>query len=172
MKKLLSILLMLAAGGSLLFALPLTATIFQESAKLRAKVDLWNKQCGNKSDYNEPCSKRRHALSKELGDFVALVNDELSFINGPISPDAPADFVKEAEGRRKIMEHEVRVALHDLKCLGVSDAQCHEEAAAIEAEQVALEAEYKETHARFDGQWISLRVKAIKTGPQASPSKR
>lgn len=172
MKKLLLIVLTLVAGASLLLALPLTATIFQESARLRAKIDLWNKQCGNKPDYDEPCSKRRHALSKELGDFVALVNDELSFIGGPISPDAPADFVKEAEGRRKIMEHEVRVALHDLKCLGVSDTQCHDEAAAIEAEQVALEAEYKETHARFDGQWISLRVKNVKITPQGSPSKR
>jgi hypothetical protein len=170
MKKLLLILLVLAAGISLLFALPLTATIFQESAKLRAKFDLWNKQCGNKPDYDEPCSKRRHALSKELGDFVALVNDELSFIAGPVSPNAPADFVKEAEGRRKIMEHEVRVTLHDLKCLGVSDPQCHEEAAAIEAEKVTLESEYKETHARFDGQWISLRVK--KVIPQGSSSKR
>jgi hypothetical protein len=32
------------------------------------------------------------------------------------------------------------------------------ESAAIETEKTALETEYKQTHAVFDGNWISLRA--------------
>src|SRR5438132_3098654 len=86
-----------------IFALPLTAIIFQQSAKLADKVAAWNKQCGDKPSYDDACMKKRYSLSGELGKFVALVNDELS---GSVSPDASDDFVKEYNGRRKIMEHE------------------------------------------------------------------
>ena len=101
--------------------------------------------------------KKRHALSGELGQFVALVNDEL---NGSVSADASDDFVKEFNGRHKIMEHEVRVALHNIKCLGrpASDPQCSAESTAIDEEKAALQAEYKQTHAVFDGTWISIPV--------------
>ncbi len=61
--------------------------------------------------------KRRYKISGELGQFVALINDELDGLRG-ISPDATADFVKEVEGRRKIMELEVRNALYVIKCVG------------------------------------------------------
>ena len=89
--------------------------IFQQSAQLAKKVAAWNKQCGDKPSNDDACMKKRYALSGELGKFVALVNDEL---NGSVSPDASDDFVKEFNGRRKIMEHEVRVALYNIKCLG------------------------------------------------------
>jgi hypothetical protein len=58
------------------------------------------------------------------------------------------------------MELEICNALQVIKCLGTaaSDAQCAGEAAAIEAEKVALQAKYKETYAAFDGKWISLRA--------------
>src|SRR2546425_10721585 len=92
-----------------LFALPLTVLIFQQSAELAKKVAAWNKQCGDKPSYDDACMKKRYSLSGEFGQFVALVNDELS---GSVSPDASDDFVKEYNGRRKIMEHEVRVALY------------------------------------------------------------
>jgi hypothetical protein len=142
---------------SSLFALPLTVLIFQQSAELADKVAAWNKQCGDKPSYDDACMKKRYALSGELGKFVALVNDELS---GSVSPDASDDFVKEYNGRRKIMEHEVRVALYNLKCLGrpASDPQCSAESAAIDAEKAALQVEYKQTHAVFDGTWISIPV--------------
>jgi hypothetical protein len=145
---------------SSLFALPLTALIFQQSAKLADKVSAWNKQCGDKPDYDEACMKKRHAISGELGQFVALVNDEL---NSSVSPDASEDFLKEYNGRRKIMEHEVRVALYNIKCLGrpASDPQCSAESAAIDLEKAALQAEYKQTHAVFDGTWISIPVSSL-----------
>jgi hypothetical protein len=69
-----------------LFALPLTALIFEQSAKLAAKVAAWNKQCGGKPTYDDACMKKRYALSGELGKFVALVNDELDGLRD-ISPD-------------------------------------------------------------------------------------
>ena len=138
-------------------ALPLTVLIFQQSAELAKKVVAWNKQCGDKPSYDDVCMKKRYALSGELGKFVALVNDELS---GSVGPDASDDFVKEATGRRKIMELEVRNALYIIKCLGVapSEPQCNAESAAIDEEKAALQAEYKQTHAAFDGKWISLRA--------------
>ena len=157
MKKLpVTVILALILIPSLL-ALPLTVLIFQQSAELAKKVAAWNKQCGDKPSYDDACMKKRYALSGELGKFVALVNDELS---GSVSPDASDDFVKEFNGRRKIMEHEVRVALYNLKCLGrpASDPQCSAESAAIDEEKAALQAEYKQTHAAFDGKWISLRA--------------
>jgi hypothetical protein len=154
-----SILLILA---SWLLALPLTVVIFQQSAKLADKVAAWNKQCGDKPLYDDACTKKRKAISGELGQFVALVNDELDGLRD-ISPEATDDFVKEANGRRKIMELEIRNALHVIKCLGVpaSDTQCSAEAVAIEQEKASLETEYAQTHAAFDGKWISLSVSSI-----------
>ena len=142
-----------------LFALPLTVLIFQQSAELAKKVAAWNKQCGDKPSYDDACMKKRYALSGELGKFVALVNDELDGLRD-ISPDASDDFDRKVNGRRKIMEHEMRVALYDIKCLGVpaSEPQCSAESAAIDEEKAALQAEYKQTHAAFDGKWISLRA--------------
>jgi hypothetical protein len=144
---------------SSLFALPLTALIFQQSAELAKKVAAWNKQCGDRPHYDEECVKKRSRLSGELGKFVALVNDELDALRD-ISPDASDDFLKEVNGRRKIMELEVRNALHIIRCLGVpaSDPQCSAESAAIDEEKTALQAEYKQTHAAFDGTWISIPV--------------
>ena len=164
MKKL--ILTLIAAGSVALpvFALPLTATIFQESARLAKKVAAWNKQCGDKPDYDEVCSKKRHALSRELGEFVALVNDELSFLNGPVSPDAPARLIEECKDRRKLMELEARIALNNIKCLGVTgaDSECTAEAAAIEADKADLQRESEEAHEYFDPKhWVSLRVTRV-----------
>jgi hypothetical protein len=143
--------------ASSLFALPLTALIFQKSAKLAKKVDAWNKQCGDKPYYDEACTEKRSELSAELGSFVALVNDELTALRD-VSPDASDDSVKEFIGRRKIMDLEVRNALHVIRCLGVpaSDPQCSDEAAAIEQQKAALQSESAMTHAVFDGKWISL----------------
>jgi hypothetical protein len=142
-----------------LFALPLTVLIFQQSAQLAKKVAAWNKQCGDKPSYDDACMKKRYALSGELGKFVALVNDELDGLRD-ISPDASDDFVKEVTGRCKIMELEAGNALYITKCLGVptSDPQCNAESAAIDEEKAALQAEYKQTHAAFDGKWISIRA--------------
>jgi hypothetical protein len=158
MKKLRTLVLVLIVTPSL-FALPLTVIIFQQSAGLAKKVAAWNKQCGDKPFYDDACMKKRHQISGELGKFVALVNDELDGIRG-ISPDASDDFVKEVNGRRKIMELEVRNALSVIRCLGLpaSDSQCSVESAAIDAEKAALRTEYKQTHAVFDGEWISLRA--------------
>src|SRR5438132_14010694 len=95
-----------------IFALPLTAIIFQQSAKLADKVAAWNKQCGDKPSYDNACMKRRYQISGELGQFVALVNNELEVLREPTSPNAPDSFVREFAGRRKIMELEARNALH------------------------------------------------------------
>src|SRR6266542_5228275 len=142
---------------SSLFALPLTALIFQKSAELAKEVTAWNKQCGSKTSYDETCTKKRSHLSGELGKFVALVNDELDGLRD-ISPDASDDFVKEANGRRKIMELEVRNALHIIRCLGVpaSEPQCSAESAALDEEKAALHAEYNQSHAPADETRISL----------------
>jgi hypothetical protein len=142
-----------------LFALPLTALIFQKSAELAKEVTAWNKQCGDKPSYDDACMKKRYQISAELGKFVALVNDEQDGLRD-ISPDASNDFVNEINGRRKIMELEVRNALHVIRCLGVpaSEPQCSAESAAIDEEKAALQAEYKQTHAWSDGTWISIPV--------------
>jgi hypothetical protein len=160
MKRFITILILTLSFVGVLFALPLTALIFQQSAKLADEVAAWNKRCGQKTAYDEACDKKRYQISGDLGKFVAMVNDELRLLQD-ISPNASEDFVREATGRRKIMELEVRNALHVIKCLGTqaSDAQCAEEAAAIEAEKVALQAEYKQSHAIFDHKWISVPVK-------------
>ena len=144
--------LILAAS---LFAFPLTVIIFYRSAELAKKVAAWNKQCGDKPFYDEACTEKRQAISGKLGQFVALINDELAGLRA-ISPDASDDFVKEATGRHKIMEFEVRNALHIIKCLGVpsSDTQCSAQAASIAQEKASLKAEYEQTHAAFDGKWI------------------
>lgn len=144
---------------SSLFALPLTVLIFQQSSKLADEMAAWNEQCSGKPWYDDACMKKRYKISGELGEFVALVNDELQGLRD-ISPNAPNNSVKEFIGRRKIMELEVRNALCIIKCIGLpaSDAQCSAESAAIAREKAALEAEYKETHARFDGKWISLHA--------------
>ena len=171
MKKLLLTFILALIVISYLFALPLTALIFQQSAELAHKVAAWNKQCGEKPSYDENCMKKRRALSGELGEFVALVNDELEGLRD-ISPDASDDFVKEVNGRRKIMELEVRNALHIIRCLGVpaSEPQCSAESAAIDEQKAALQAEYKQTHAVFDGTWISLRA-SVSPAPQKPPKK-
>jgi hypothetical protein len=52
-------------------ALPLTALIFQESAKVANEVAAWNKQCGNKPIDDEACVKKRYKISGDLGQFVA-----------------------------------------------------------------------------------------------------
>jgi hypothetical protein len=160
MKKLLLTFISALTLISSLFALPLTVIIFQQSAKLADKVAAWNKQCGDKPSYDDACMKKRYKISGELGQFVALVNDELDGLRGPVSADASDDFIKEFNGRRKIMELEVRNALYIIKCLGVpaSEPQCSGESAAIEEEKATLQAEYKQTHAAFDGKWISLRA--------------
>ena len=159
MKRLLLTLILALTLIPSLFALPLTVLIFQQSAKLAGEVAAWNKQCGDKPFYDDACMKKRYKISGELGQFVALVNDELDGLRD-ISPDASDDFVKEVTGRRKIMELEVRNALCIIKCLGVpaSELQCSAESAAIDEEKAALQAEYKQTHAAFDGKWISLRA--------------
>lgn len=167
MKKLLLTFISALIVISSVFALPLTVIIFQQSAKLADKVAAWNKQCGDKPSYDDACMKKRHQISGELGKFVALVNDELDFVRGPVSADASEDFIKESNGRRKIMELEVRNALYIIKCLGVpaSEPQCSAESVAIDEEKAALQAEYNQTHAAFDGKWISLRV-SVSPAPQ------
>jgi hypothetical protein len=170
MKKILLTFILAVIFVSCLFGFPLTALIFQQSAELAKKVAAWNKQCGDKPSYDETCMKKRSRLSGELGQFVALVNDELESLRD-ISPDASDDFIKEVNGRRKIMEHEIRVALYNIKCLGrASDPQFSAESAAIDEEKAAVQAEYKQTHAVFDGTWISLRA-SVSPAPQKPPKK-
>jgi len=143
---------------SSLCAIPLTTLIFQESERLADKVAAWNKECGNKAG-DQTCMTRRYDLSGDLGKFVAMVNDELGFS-------------REAFGRRKIMELEIRTALHAIRCLGVpeSDPQCSEESAAIERDKAVARSDYQEMREDFDAKhWISVHVP---TPPaKASPSK-
>jgi hypothetical protein len=138
--------------------------IFQEQAKLAHEIAAWEKECADQSSQDKTCLKKRDKLIGELREFVALINDELDVLR-QVSPNAPDDFVKETEGRRKVMEFEVRDTLYIIKCLGVSAAepQCSAEAAAIEKEKAVIETEYKATLAEFrtsgfDGKWLSLRV--------------
>ena len=166
MKKPLFAFVSVLALTSSLFALPLTVIIFQQSTELAKKTAAWNKQCGDKPSYKEHCFEKRQKLSGELGQFIALVNEELDGIRD-ISPNAPDNFVKEVDGRRKIMELEVRNALCIIKCLGLpaSDPQCSAESAAIDEEKTALQTEYTQTHAAFDGTWISLHA-TVSPGPK------
>jgi hypothetical protein len=171
MKRLLLPSILGAVLVSSLVALPLTVVIFQQSAKLAKEVAAWNTQCGDKPYYDDACMKKRYMISGELGEFVALVNDELGGLRD-ISPGAPDSFVKESNGRRKIMELEARNALHIIKCLGVAatEPQCNAESAAIDEEKASLQAEYEQTHAAFDGQWISLRA-TVSPAPKKPQSK-
>src|SRR6202011_585878 len=112
--------------------------IFQQSAELAKEVAAWNKQCADKPTYDHACMKKRYRISGELGRFVALVNDELDGLRD-ISPDGCDDSDEEFNGRRKIMELEVRNALCMLKCLGdlASEPQGVAESAAIHEEKAA-----------------------------------
>src|SRR5438270_9391130 len=100
MKRLLLTFILALILISSLFALPLTALIFQQSAELAKKVAAWNKQCGEKPSYDEKCMKKRYELSGELGKFVALVNDQL---RSSVSIYDSDYFVKEINGLRMIM---------------------------------------------------------------------
>lgn len=159
MRKQISVATLTLIFVSSLAALPLTVVIFQTSAKIAKEVAAWNVQCGDKPSYDDACLKRRYKISAELGEFVALINNELEALRDATF-DASSDSGKEFIGRRKIMELESRNALHIIRCLGVpaSEPQCSAEADAIDKEKGALQTEYKETHARFDGEWISLRA--------------
>ena len=126
-----------------LSAIPLTQLIMKESDRLTAKVEAWNKQCGGKPSYDEDCMKKRYKLCGELGAFVALANDEVIALED-LSPNTlPSD--REAfDTRRKFVEHLIRVALYNIKCLGrpASDPRCNRESAAIDAEKAAIQVEY------------------------------
>jgi len=110
---------------------------------LAKKVAAWEQECRDKPYYDEACTKKRKLISGEMGQFVALVNDELAGLRD-ISPDASADFLKEADGRRRIMELEVRNALQIIKCLGVpsSDAQRGAESAVPSPVFAAIETRF------------------------------
>src|SRR5439155_1498742 len=57
---------------------------------------------------------------------------------------ASGKILKEYKGRDKIMEHEVRLALYNIKCLGrpASDPQCSAKLEAIDVEKAAFQPEY------------------------------
>jgi hypothetical protein len=137
-------------------AVPLSVLIGQESAKLHVQVEAFNKECGgDKSFVGDPCMKRRYKLSGDLGQFVALVNDELSFLSDGDSWDA----------RRNLMLFEVRDALYNIKCLGRSDKECTDEAKALQADPVAKEAVAMRAGADEEAKHWHL-VKVVSTTPE------
>jgi len=157
MKKLSFQLLGILCLASGLFAMPLTSLIFQQSAKLSHEIATWTNQCEQKPSSDETCMKQRYKIAGELGQFVALVNNELEILREGTKVDP--SMAEETNARLKVMQLEIRMALHNIKCMGLAeDPQCTEESASIEKERVSLEAEYKQTHAKFDGKWLSVPV--------------
>ncbi len=126
-----------------LSAIPLTQFIRKENDRLTAKIEAWSKQCGGKPSYDEDCMKKRYKLCAELGQFVALANDEVIALED-LSPNTLPSDREVFDTRRKFVEHLIRVALYNIKCLGrpASDPQCSGESAALDAEKAAIQAKY------------------------------
>ena len=123
--------LLFTAGFSCL-ALPLSAVIAQEGAKLTKKTAEWKQKCGNVETGSKlwyACYPKRVELSGEWGKFVVGINEELDGLGKP-GPDEE----KRISDRRKLMEFELSYALHNIKCLGVNSAQCSEEESRLSEE--------------------------------------
>jgi hypothetical protein len=132
--------LTLAAG---LFAIPLSVLVTQESEKIADSIRAFNKDCGgDKSFVDQPCMDRRFKLSGELGQFVAMLNDELNLLSAPETATPPAGYEAQAaedekrwDDRRKDMKLHIRWAHHWMDCLGREDAsECEQERAALDKE--------------------------------------
>jgi len=164
MKQSLVVLGVIFALVSSLYASRRAVIIFQEQTRLANEIAAWEKQCADQSSHDKTCLEKRDKLIAELREFVAMINDELNVLR-QVSPNAPDDFVKKTEGRRKVMEFELHNTLYVIKCLGVpaSEAQCSAESVAIEKEKAVIETKYASTLTEFktsgfDGQWLSLRA--------------
>jgi hypothetical protein len=125
-----------------LFAIPLSALVTKESEKIADSIRAFNKDCGGDTSFvDQPCMDRRYKLSSDLGQFVALLNDELNFLNEPASTPPPGYEAQAAEDekrfadRRKDMQLHIRWAHYWMDCLGREDAsECKQERAALDKE--------------------------------------
>jgi len=121
-------------------AVPLSVLIEQESAKLRSRVEAFDKECGGgKAFADEKCVNKASKLSADLAKHVALVNQELGFLLAP-SADADEEFMQGVTARIAMMQFENRWTLHSIKCLGRTDAECTDEAKAIDTDPLAKQA--------------------------------
>jgi hypothetical protein len=78
--------LILLACGGLLFAVPLSVLIVQESEKIADSIRAFNKECAGVDDespkYTE-CFNKRSAIGGKLSGFVMDVQQELNFLGDP-----------------------------------------------------------------------------------------
>ena len=106
-------------------------------------------ECGGSKAFSEDqCIERASKLSADLGAFVALINNELSFLLVPATSTPPPALEQEAAEsnravaeRSKLMVFDSRWALHEIKCLGRTDLDCTDEAKTIDNDPVASEAQ-------------------------------
>jgi hypothetical protein len=145
MKTIIAILAALAllCFGLAADAVPLSVLIVQESEKIADSIRAFNKDCGgDKSFVDQPCMDRRRKLSGDLGQFVALINDELDFLSAPATRTPPAGYEAQAAenekrwaDRSKDMKLQIRWAHYWMDCLGREDAsECKQERAALDEE--------------------------------------
>ncbi len=127
MKRLIAGLLFVTGGSSL--ALPLSAVIAQEGARLTKKTVEWKRKCGTAEDGNKlwyDCQPKLVELSGEWGKFVVMINEELKGIGKPAANED-----KLITDRRRLMQFELRYAVHNITCLGVDTAECSDEEARL-----------------------------------------
>jgi len=83
----------LLACSGLLFGVPLSVLIVQESEKIADSIRAFNKECAGVDDESPKytvCFNKRSAISGKLSGFVMLVQQELNFLGDPAQERAYA----------------------------------------------------------------------------------
>jgi hypothetical protein len=133
----------IAALGTGLLALPLSVLIVKESEKIADSIRAFNNDCGGDKPFvDQPCMDRRFKLNGDLGQFVAMCNDELDFLSAPETATPPTGYEAQAgenekrtADRSKDTKLQIRWALHWINCLGREDAnECKQERTALNKE--------------------------------------
>lgn len=102
------------------FAAPLSVLVASENSELNAKIAAYRQQCGEKPAPDEICVKRRYELGAEIGKFVVLANEELALLEpGNLAPDISPKDRQQFMTRRGSIDEMVRLALNELKSLGM-----------------------------------------------------
>lgn len=103
------------------FAVPLSELVASENSKLQAKIAAYQQQCGERPAPDEKCVNRRYELGADIGKFVVLANEELALLEpGNLAPDISPKDRKQFMARRGSIEEMVRLALNELKSLGMA----------------------------------------------------
>jgi hypothetical protein len=94
-------------------ALPLTYLIEQERAKIEPAAELFQQECGGRTD-SQVCKEQRDALVRALNGLVSILQKELALLD---SNAGDADFQKQMAARRTRMQQDLQWAQEQLKAV-------------------------------------------------------